>query len=520
MSDTWRKKRYYKPRVICATADILDNEYPGRLVYLSGAETSLIRNLLAYAHRRVTFATTYAHSYYLTPTTEEWDDLQALVANLEDTLMTDCCEALNTTLEEIATTLAAMGVNVAGIDVSQAAIDTTLGNVDTTLEAMDTKFGTLNASMEDVITAIECICGRLEVSGLGEAVDPKWTDNEDNLDYWKWGRDVPDPTVPSKEETEACELAQLWYQAGYEFLSEVALPALRFGFDTVIPAAAALIAAWTGGLALPVAIGVYATAELIQELLELGYDSAESNLMNWLWTNKQDLVCPMYVALLDGGSASEMWVPIYEAVVEPSEDISLGDKLLVRLFMGGMALSPAKVAFDAATTWATTVPTEGYCDTCPEDPIIGDDWVAITWPGPGGSIEMDHEAGSYWLKGCWDYQIPEGFALCGVFFEISEESGTCTIKRMEGPSNGCGGDETFSPNTSDNLSEGWYYQRNQYNHEWEQAVSMVHPGSTALGDFNTWNGEHASQCFYSGYNCTGYAQIDIRYLVFRETTPP
>ena len=520
MSESWRKKRYYTPRVICATPDILENPYPGRLVYLSGAETSLIRNLLAYAHRRVTFASTYADSYYLTPTTEEWDQVQAIVADLESTLMTDCCETLNETLEAMNAILEAMGVNIAGIDVSLSGIDTTLGNVDTTLEAMDTKAGTLNATMLDVVTALECICQKLELAGLGTAVDPKWTDNEDNLDAWKWGKETPNPDVPSKEEEEACELAQLWYQAGYEFLSEVALPALRFGFDTVIPAAAALIAAWTGGLALPVAIGVYATAELIQELLELGYDAAESNLMNWLWTNKQDLVCPMYTALLTGGTASAMWVPIWTDIVEPSEDISLGDKYLIRLFMGGMALSPAKVAFDAATTWATTVPTEGYCDTCPEEPIIGDDWVAIPWPGPGGSFSLDHTAGSYWMTGCWDYQVPEGFDLCGCFYEVSEYSGSCTLKRMAGPANGCDGDETFTPNTSDNLGNGWYYQRDEWSHDHDEAVSLVHPGATQQTPWNTWDGEHASQAFQSGWNCTGYAQIDIRYLVFLGTTPP
>lgn len=520
MSEAWRRKKYYGPRVICATLDILENPYPGRLVYLSGAETSLLRNLLAYAHRRVTFATTYEDTYYLTPTTAEWDDLQAMVADLEDTLMTDCCEELNTTLEGIATTLAAMGVNVAGIDVSLSGVDTTLGSMDTKLETLVDEAELTNATLADVVTAIECICGRLEVGELGTSVDPKWTDNEDNLDTWTWGKDEPDPDVESQAEADACALAQLWHQAGYELITEVVLPVMRFGFDTLIPGAAALIAAWTGGLALPVAMGVYAAAELIQELMEIGYDSAESNLQNWLWATKQDLVCPMFVALQTGGTASEMWAPIWEDVVEPSEDISVGDKMIVRLFMGGLALSGAKLAFDEDTNWATTIPTEGYCDTCPDEPIVGDDWVAIPWPGPGGSIEMDHTVGSYWLTGCWDYEVPEGFSMCGVFYEVSEWTGDCNLKRMHGPDAGCGGDIGFGPNTSDELGANWYYQRDEWNHDHDQAVADVHPGSVQQVNFSTRTGQHGSQAFMMGYNCTGYAMVDIKYLVFMGTTPP
>jgi hypothetical protein len=520
MSETWRKKRYYKPRVILPTSDILDNPFPGRLVYLSGAETSLIRNLLAYAHRRVTFATTYADSYYLTPTTEEWDLLQELVANLEDTLMTDCCEELNETLQGIKTVLEAMGLSLVGLDDSLEEIDLKMGSMDTSLATVASEAGTANAHLEDVATAIDCICRRLEVSGLGTAVDPKWADNPDNFDTWTWGKEEPNPTITSQEELEACQLAQLWYQAGYELLSEVILPALRFGFDTVIPAAAALVAAWTGGLALPVAIGVYATAELIQELLELGYDSAESNLMNWLWTNKQDLVCPMFVALQAGGSASSMWAPIWAAVVESSEDISYGDKLLVRLFMGGLALSGAKVAFDAETTWAQTVPTEGYCDTCPDEPIVGSDWVAIPWPGPGGHMTLNHPPGSSWVGACWDYDIPDGFTCCGVFYEVSEYSGDCILKRVDGPDAGCGQDESFSPNTSDDLGDGHYYQRDEWNHDHDECVAAVQPGASQQTAFETHTGLHASQAFLIGWNCTGYAKVDITYLVFTGTTPP
>lgn len=520
MSEAWRKKRYYKPRIIMSTSDILENPFPGRLVYLSGAETSLIRNLLAYATRRVTFATSYSDQYYLTPTTEEWDTLQAIVASLEDTLMTDCCETLNATLEAIAATLEATGVSIGNLDTSLAIIDTTLQTMDTSLEEIVLQAVTSNSHQADVVTALECICGRLEIAGLGQAVDPKWTENANNFDVWTWGKEEPNPSVGAQVDLAACQLAQLWYQAGYELLSEVILPALRFGFDTVIPAAATLVAAWTGGLALPVAIGVYATAELIQELLELGYDSAETNLINWLWANKQDLVCPMYLALKDGGSASSMWPAIWAAVVEPSEDISYGDKLLIKLFMGGLALSGAKVAFDAETTWATTVPTPGYCDTCEEEPIIGADWVAIPYTDDNKIQTVVHPDEQAWHGACAPKDLPDGYTCVGMFFEVSDVTGDCDLKAMDGPGAGCDGTDSYVPNNSYLLSEGWYYYRDEWNHDHDEAVADVHPGATQVDIWENPSGDVTSLAWMTGWDCEGAATFTIQYLVYGGTTPP
>jgi len=110
--------------------------------------------------------------------------------------------------------------------------------------------------------------------------------------------------------------------------------------------------------------------------------------------------------------------------------------------------------------------------------------------------------------------------MCGCFFEISEYSGNCLLKRMDGPGAGCGQAASFSPNTSDNLVNNWYYQRDEWNHDHDQAVAQVHPGSVQITAWNTHTSLHASQAFQSGWNCTGYARVTIKYLVFQGTTPP
>lgn len=97
--DGWRRKTYYRPRVLIETGDVLDCPFPDSLVCLTGAEQSLLRNLTQYLHRRSTFASEYHESYYLAPSNEEWDALDAIIAELENKLMG--CPELTQLLEDI-----------------------------------------------------------------------------------------------------------------------------------------------------------------------------------------------------------------------------------------------------------------------------------------------------------------------------------------------------------------------------------------------------------------------------------
>lgn len=70
-----------------SVADILDCPYPGDAVYLSGAQLTLLRNLTQYLHRVSTFVSEYQQTSYLVPTGDEWDALEAIVADMERILM-------------------------------------------------------------------------------------------------------------------------------------------------------------------------------------------------------------------------------------------------------------------------------------------------------------------------------------------------------------------------------------------------------------------------------------------------
>jgi len=100
MSDnSWRIKRYYRPRVLIDLAQLEDSPLGPAIVCLTGPERSILQNLLEYAHRRSTFVSEYHDDYYLAPSEEEWDDIDALVAELEDKM--SGCPEIVTLLEGI-----------------------------------------------------------------------------------------------------------------------------------------------------------------------------------------------------------------------------------------------------------------------------------------------------------------------------------------------------------------------------------------------------------------------------------
>lgn len=305
MGEEWRRKRYYDPRVIIPVDECLESAFGDCLVCLTGGELNLVRNLLQYAHRRSTFVSEYHPQHYLAPTTEEWDALEAMTAHLEGNLMD--CEQFTSDLQEI---------------------------LDWVRQS---------------------------------SAQPGGTFSEDEQAAFPYDDVVGDDELTPAEE-DACDVAQLWFEWGYQTITEQVLPATRWGFDYLVPAVAGFIALAIGGP--PAAMGVYALAELIQELLEIFYRGAETNLINWMDTNKEDVVCVLWAWLVVGGDASSIWQHAMDDVITPAEDISYGDKLILQLFMGSWAGSNAQLAFDAETEWATSNVEEGYCDECEAAPLV------------------------------------------------------------------------------------------------------------------------------------------------------
>jgi len=425
------------------------------LVCLTGGQLNLVRNLLLYAERRSTFVSEYESNTYLSPTTEEWDALQTMLADLEGNLMD--CEQFTQDLQEI----------------------------------------------------LDWV--RLQASVLGAL----YTEEEQAL--FPYNDEIADDELTPAEE-EACAIAQLWFEWGYQVITEYVLPATRFGFDYLLPLVAGVITGWVGGP--PGVLGAWAVAEFIQEILEIFYRGSETNLVNWMDTNKEDIVCVLFGWLKVGGDASAIWQYAYDAVIAPAEDIAVGDKLMLNLFMGSWAGSNAQKAFDAETEWATSNVSSGYCDDCLEVPIVGSDWWALPLVEEENTIIMDHGAGAYWLKGCWEIDVPTGYTLCGVVYRIQDSTGDCTLKRMGRGEGGCsGGAQQLWGNESGNNPDDTYFAVNGTYIDEVECKAALAPGSTSKSSARV-TGENVACCGWNmGWNCTGYAEIVFEYAVFEGTEP-
>lgn len=87
MTDVERHEGYKGTRVLIATERVLTPQFRATLLYVTGGQLEMLRNLMMYLHRVSTFVSEYHDSYYLSPTVAEWDNLQAIVAELENMLM-------------------------------------------------------------------------------------------------------------------------------------------------------------------------------------------------------------------------------------------------------------------------------------------------------------------------------------------------------------------------------------------------------------------------------------------------
>jgi hypothetical protein len=87
MSESERRRKYRHNRVLIETARILDPQFADAVVYLTGAQIEMLRNVTPYLNRLDTYVTVYNVGYYLTPTIEEYDAILAIVSDLEESLM-------------------------------------------------------------------------------------------------------------------------------------------------------------------------------------------------------------------------------------------------------------------------------------------------------------------------------------------------------------------------------------------------------------------------------------------------
>lgn len=87
MGEVERRRGYAYNRVLIESERILAPEFNDAIVFLSGAQIEMLRNVSQYLNRLGTYAAEYNPGYYLVPTDEDFDDILEIVADLEETLM-------------------------------------------------------------------------------------------------------------------------------------------------------------------------------------------------------------------------------------------------------------------------------------------------------------------------------------------------------------------------------------------------------------------------------------------------
>lgn len=87
MGEVERRRGYGYNRVLIESERILDPEFNDAVVFLSGAQIEMLRNVTQYLNRLGTYAAEYNSGYYLVPTDEDFDDILEIVADMEEALM-------------------------------------------------------------------------------------------------------------------------------------------------------------------------------------------------------------------------------------------------------------------------------------------------------------------------------------------------------------------------------------------------------------------------------------------------
>jgi len=87
MAETERRRGYWHNQVLIDSDRILTPQFGDAVVWLSGAQLEMLRNVSQYLNRISTYCAETHEGYYLVPTDADYDDILAIVADLEETLM-------------------------------------------------------------------------------------------------------------------------------------------------------------------------------------------------------------------------------------------------------------------------------------------------------------------------------------------------------------------------------------------------------------------------------------------------
>jgi len=84
---TEQRYGYTYHRVLIDSARVLDSQFDDAVIYVTGAQLEMLRNVTQYLRRLSTYVSDYQPGYYLSPTVEDYDSILEVVADLEEVLM-------------------------------------------------------------------------------------------------------------------------------------------------------------------------------------------------------------------------------------------------------------------------------------------------------------------------------------------------------------------------------------------------------------------------------------------------
>lgn len=319
MAEAWRIKRYYVPRVLIDTERVLNPQFPDTVVCLTGSQVEMLRNLTQYLKRRSTFAQGYEEDYYLAPNNTDWVTIATIVAELEKTLM---------------------GCDIQGI-----------------IDSIDAQTAVISALMQ-------CVCAGAEyqqnLAGRLPTLDG-YVNNTD-VTYLSVEQTDKAPVTPGTD-TEKCEFAQAVFYYTYQLYTETLLPFANSTSDNLV---AAIVAATAfGALAGFVGIPVFVLAAIVGALVAWAIEGSIANFTNWLWDNKDEIVCILYNHLPDYVSAASAMAAYIDSVSE----ISFLDKAVLKTVLAS-SWHYSWIIFDQDTngTWDASM-IIGQCDSCDPLPV-------------------------------------------------------------------------------------------------------------------------------------------------------
>lgn len=318
MSESWRRKRYYDKRILVFTERVVSSELPDSLICLSGPQVEMLRNITGYLRRRSTFAEGYTDEYYLAPTNEDWDTIDAIVSDLEEKLMG--CQ-----IDELITAI-------------QAQTDV--------LDVLRQCVCSMSAAVEKQVAELPDMTGYVD---------------ETLVTYQPPGGAMATFTPPATDVVR-CEYAQSIYLWVYQLYTEQLLPWAESTADqlTAVIVASTAFSALAGWIGIPVAV----ISTIVLAIVAWGVGGSVENFVNWLWGKKDEIVCILYNSLPDTSLAAAQM----KSYIDSDTELSYLDKQLLKTVLAS-AWHYSWIIKDQEVngTWDEYFVT-GQCDECVETP--------------------------------------------------------------------------------------------------------------------------------------------------------